>query len=59
MDSVFADELKVLRRPKMFFHDFAVISNMSVPNKCIDNDYGLYVIQTMQAAFTGGEYLNR
>ena len=54
MDSIFADELKALRRSKTFFCDFAVISNMLVPDKYIDNDCGLYVIKTMQATFTGG-----
>ena len=54
MDSVFADELKALRWPKTFFNAFAVTSDMLVPDKCIDNDCGLYVIKTMQAAFTRG-----
>ena len=46
MDSVFVDELKALRRLKTFFRDFIVTSDMSVLDKCIDNDCGLYVIKT-------------
>ena len=55
MYSIFADELKALRQPKKFFRDFAVISNMSVSDKCIHNDCGLYIIKSMQATFTWGE----
>ena len=54
MDSVFADVLKALCEPKIFFSDFVVTSDMLVPDKCIDNDCSLYVIKTMQAALTRG-----